>query len=108
MDMPPPKDPWGYPLLTYLWVLAISIWAGVVSFIRKVRSGESRAFNVAEFVGEIFTSGFVGLLTFWGAEAAGFSPLWSAVLIGVSAHMGTKALNIAEKWLHRRYGDKEE
>ena len=49
----PDKDPSTYGLITYLWVTGLAAWGGLVSFYRKVKSGETRAFNVVELIGEI-------------------------------------------------------
>jgi len=98
------KDPFGYPVITYAWVLALSILGGVVNFSRKVSEGTARAFNVTELLGEVVTSGFAGLLTFWLCEAGGVSPLLSAVLIGISGHMGSRAIFHLEKWAESRVG----
>jgi len=98
----PEKDPSTYSLLTYLWVIAISSWGGMVSFYRKMRMGYSRPFNVVEMVGEISTSAFVGVLTFWMCEAASINPLISAALIGISGHMGSRAIWQFERWAERR------
>ncbi len=93
----PEKDPTTYSLLTYAWVFALSAWGGVVSMIRKIRSGESKPHNLMEFVGEIVTSGFAGALTFLGCQAAGFDLMWTAVLVGVSGHMGARAIYQVER-----------
>ena len=92
------RDPFGYPVLTYLWVLLLAVFGGVVNFTRKLREGVVRAFNLTEFIGELVTSGFAGLLTFWMCEAAGVNKMLAAVLIGVSGHMGSRAIFRLEKW----------
>lgn len=92
------KGPFNYDLITYAWVLLLSVWGGAVNFMRKLRSGKARPFNFAEFFGEVFTSGFAGLLTFWLCESAHFNQLWTAVLVGVSGHMGSKAIAHLEQW----------
>ncbi len=97
------KDPSTYPLITYLWVIALAAWGGAVSFIGKVKSGDARACNFVEFIGEIVTSGFVGVLTFWLCEAAGFMPLITAALVGITGHMGSRALFQMEKWASRKF-----
>ena len=56
--MTPDKDPSTYGLITYLWVTGLAAWGGLVNFYRKVKSGETRAFNVVELIGEIATSAF--------------------------------------------------
>lgn len=99
----PEKDPFNYGVVTYLWVFALSMLGGAVSFARKLRDGVARAFNFSEFVGELVTSGFAGLLTFWLCEAADINKLVSAVLIGISGHMGSRAIFRVEKWAEERF-----
>lgn len=97
------KDPTSYSFLTYGWVFALSILGGVVSFVRKLEKGHARAFNVAEFVGELFTSAFAGILTFWLCEHAQMSPLVTAAFVGVSGHMGSRAIFLMEDWLAKKF-----
>lgn len=97
-DMPE-KDPTTYSILTYAWVGLISFWGGLVSFLRKVKAGEARPTNLVEMIGEMVTSGFVGALTFLAAEASDIAPLWTAVLVGITGHMGARALFIGERML---------
>ena len=98
----PEKDPANYPMLTYLWVLFVAAWGGGVNFYRKMRDGRARPFNIVEFVGEIATSAFVGVLTFWMCEAAGIHQLLTAAMVGVSGHMGSRAIWQLERWAELR------
>ncbi len=100
----PEKDPSNYSLITYLWVLGLAALGGAVNFARKVKEGSARAFNITELVGELITSGFAGLLTFWLCEAADLNKLLSAVLIGISGHMGSRAIFRIEKWAEDKFG----
>lgn len=93
----PEKDPSTYTFLTYAWVMILSTWGGVVSFVKKVRTGESKPHNFMEFIGEIVTSGFAGMMTFYLCEAAGISQLLTAVFVGICGHMGTRAVFLLEK-----------
>ena len=61
----PEKSPEAYSFITYGWVFALAILGGVVSFMRKLQEGHTRVFNLVEFIGEIVTSAFAGVLTFW-------------------------------------------
>lgn len=99
----PEKDPFNYSWVTYAWVVALAMAGGVVNFTRKMREGIVRAFNVTEFLGEIVTSGFAGLLTFWICEWSGISPLLTAVFVGISGHMGSRVLLEFEKWAIKRF-----
>ena len=100
----PEKDPANYSMITYAWVLALSAVGGAVNFAHKLREGSARVFNFTEFAGELLTSGFAGLLTFWLCEAADINKLVSAVLIGISGHMGSRAIFRIEKWAEDKFG----
>lgn len=100
----PEKDPTNYSLITYLWVICLSAWGGTVNFMRKRKSGEARPFNLAELIGEIFTSGFAGVITFWLCEAAGIGGLITAALVGISGHMGSRAIFRFERWAESKFG----
>ena len=102
------KDPTTYPLVTYAWVVGWSILGGLVSWYGKIKSGAARPFNLAELFGEIATSAFAGLSTFWICEWGGVDPLLAAVFIGISGHMGTRFVfwmeKVLEKHLSERFG----
>ena len=97
------KDPTSYSLLTYLWVFGLSSLGGVVSFLNKIKKGHARAFNIAEFVGEISASAFAGVITFWLCENSNISPLVTAAFVGVSGHMGSRAITLFEEWLAKKF-----
>lgn len=100
----PEKDPTTYSLLTYAWIVVLSAWGGTVNFLRKRRSGDARPFNIAELLGELVTSAFAGVLTFWLCEAAGMHPLICAALVGISGHMGSRAIFRLERWAESKFG----
>ncbi len=98
------KDPTTYGLLTYAWVFALSAWGGFVSFWRKLKAGKARPFNIMELVGELFTSAFAGVITFWLCQAAALDGLVTAALVGISGHMGSRAIAQMENWASKRFG----
>jgi hypothetical protein len=102
-DMPE-KDPASYELITYAWVMIIACWGGVVSFYKRVRTGETDSYKFMELIGEIVTSGFTGLITFYLCEAAGFDQLLTAVCVGICGHMGTRAIYQIEKMVEMKLG----
>lgn len=80
---------------------------GAVHYLNKIdRHGiPFRTFN---FLLEIFTSGFVGIITFMLCDTAGWGWEFTAAIVAVSGHMGARALFIIERGiilpLLRRYG----
>lgn len=99
----PEKDPTTYAALTYVWIIVLSCVGGIVSFMRKVKSREARPFNAPEFLGEILTSGFTGVITFYLCEWANLNQLLTAALVGISGHMGSRALILFERWAEKRF-----
>lgn len=94
----------GIELITYGWVILLAVWGGVVNYFNKVRAGKTSRFNITELVGDIVTSGFVGVLTFWLCQASGFSELLTAVFVGVSGHMGARAVAKFETFIGEKIG----
>jgi len=96
------RNPFDFSVATYVWVMLLSALGGAVHFHRKLREGKARAINFTEFIGELVTSAFAGLLTFWLCKGAGIDDLYAAVLIGISGHMGSRAIFGLERWAERR------
>jgi hypothetical protein len=90
--------PTDFSLITYLWVWGLAIMGGIVSYHQKVRRGNAK-YSIAEFLGEVVTSAFAGVLTFYLCQASGIGQLLTAALVGVSGHMGSRALAILERML---------
>jgi hypothetical protein len=104
------KDPTSYSYVTYLWVLILSAWGGIVSWNTKRKNGDTRPFNFTELIGEIVTSAFAGVITFYLCEAADLNQLITPALVGISGHMGSKIIlqfeKFAESWANKRLNTK--
>jgi hypothetical protein len=74
-------------VLTYLGVLGISLWGGIVSYFEK-----KEKFSWYNLIAHLSSASFAGMMTFFGCEYAGVSGPLVGVLCGVAAHMGTPAL----------------
>lgn len=98
----PEKDPttWGYS--TWLLALGMAFGGGIVNWYAKVKRGHTRAFNVVELLGEIFTSGFVGLGVFMALDAWGQPIGLCAAAAGVTGHMATRFLFAVERAIESR------
>jgi len=89
----PPSGGFDYDtLLSWALLIAISFWGGWASFVRKMRDGHPRAWNLTELVGELCVSGFTGIITAHLCDAAGASSPMKYALVGIAAHMGSRAL----------------
>lgn len=92
----PEKDPLNYAMLTYFWVIGIACWGGIAGYIRKLKAGHTERFKIAELIGEMVISSFVGIITFFMCEMAHFDHIVAAALVGITGHMGSRAIFIME------------
>jgi len=102
----PPRSPLSYSLREYGLILAIAMLGGFVRWYNAVRRGESAAYDLRILVGELFTSAFMGILTFWACEAMNVQPLVTAALAGMAGHAGVSGLLWAERVLKRFFEHK--
>ena len=92
----------------YVWVAIWGAIGGLVSFYQKVRAGKARWLNINELIGEIMTSAFVGLGTGLLCVSAGAPAPLTYALVGITGHMGGRAIFWAEKalqqWAENKFG----
>ena len=86
------SSPLSFDLPTYAWVLGLAAWGGLVNYYRKYRCCEIDGFSFVEMFAEISTASFAGVLTFLTCQAAHFTSLFTAVMVGVSGHMGSRSV----------------
>ena len=96
----PPRSPLSYSLREYGLILAIAMLGGFVRWYNAVRKGESAAYDLRTLVGELFTSAFIGILTFWACEAMSVQPLVTAAFAGMAGHLVSK--KAGEFWINCR------
>lgn len=88
---------------TWGWVVGLGMLGGATSFYQKLISGATRPFNFAELLGELVGSAFVGIVTFLLCKEYGFSEYVTAALVGITGHMGSRAMMLFEKLLERKF-----
>jgi len=77
------------------WALLIGLplWGGLASFVRKMREGHVRPFNITELIGELTVSGFTGVIVANICDATPACPTsLKYAIVGITAHMGSRAL----------------
>jgi NhaP-type Na+/H+ and K+/H+ antiporter len=96
------KSPLSYPLKQYGFVLGMALLGGFVNWYSLVRKGELSGTSITALVGELTTSALAGLLAFFVCEWLGISPLLTGAVVGITGHMGTRALALGEEALKRK------
>lgn len=97
------NDPFSYSLVTYFWVFILSIWGGIVNYLRKVNTGAIARYSLVELIGELVISGFCGVMTFYLCEASDFEGTLTAAFVGISGHMGSRGIFMIENYIQRKF-----
>ncbi|TWI69067.1 LydA family holin superfamily III [Pseudoduganella lurida] len=102
---PPPHDPSFNldVLLSWVLLIGLSLWGGVASFIRKMKEGHARAWNFTELLGELVVAGFTGIITANLCDYMAAPPALKYALVGIAAHMGSRALFKLEGVLNTKF-----
>jgi hypothetical protein len=101
----PEKDPTTWSNATWALALGMAFAGGFVNWYAKVKRGHTRAFNVVELIGEVFTSGFVGLGVFMFIAALDQPLGICAAAAGVGGHMATRLLFSIERAVERKINE---
>lgn len=96
------KDPTTWTSATWILALCMAAGGGAVNWYAKVKQGHTRVFNLVELIGEIFTSGFVGLGVFMFLAALDQPVGVCAAAAGVGGHMATRLLFAIERVFERK------
>ena len=99
------EDVWGF----FVWVFLVCTLAGAVSVFQRFRKVKM---SMLEIFGEIFVSGFVGLMTFLLCISIGIITLppqdiarasMVSFLCGIAAHSATRMLALYDFAVNRRF-----
>lgn len=93
------KDPLGYPLGHYLWVILIACVGGAIRHINSMQR-----FAAGKALIDVVTAGFTGVITFWICEAWGIKGPMSAVMIAVGGLMGNRGWRELESLWRAKIG----
>jgi len=101
-----PNSPENYSLITYVWVVGLSILGGTVRTLTNIKIGMNWKDVFRRWIIDITVSAFIGIVTFFLCEYAQLEPVLTAAFVGISAHMGTRAIVIIEEMLYRKAANK--
>ena len=94
MPSPSPID-WNYS--TWLLAVGMAIGGGLINWFSHVKSIKDHVFSIFELMGELFTSGLIGVGVFMVAEALNQDIAICAALAGIGGHMATRLLFLVER-----------
>lgn len=96
------QSPLNWTIGIWLMAVGMSVMGGFVNFYNKINYGKTRVFNLIELIGEMATSGFVGLGAFMLMNSYDQHIGVSAVVAGICGHMGTRLLFVVERVLENK------
>lgn len=87
---------------TYLLIVILSLWGGLVNYLGRIRSGAVTRFNLVELVGEFTISAFAGLTIGLIAMSFKVDPLMVLALGGVAGHAGGRTVYFLDRIFESR------
>lgn len=87
---------WFQENLPFFYAGILSMWGGFVQYITQVKNGAKWSWSALFY--ELVICSFVGLLAFFACQSAGITGWQMALIIAVTAHGGTKSMEIFIKW----------
>jgi len=100
----PDKAMINYEHFTIFWLTALSLMGGCVQYVRKVNLGLIAKFSIAELVGELAISGFVGFMSFLLCDMYEVDLRMTGVFIGMTSYMGSRSIFLFEYYFKRKIG----
>ena len=100
-----PKHEWfSFPWLTYFFVIAFSVWGGIVNLIQRYRMAKNRRFSLTESIGELTISAFAGMVVYYICVGIKLHESLMAAFVGIAGHMGSRIIYVLECWLKEKLG----
>jgi len=89
-------------VIPYLYFIMLGIWGGTVNYLGKLKKSGNN-FYTKELIGEVFISGFSGLISAYLCVAAGFPFAAICAASGIAGHMGGKTFDLIEAYIKKKY-----
>lgn len=90
-------------MLTWAWIFFLSLLGGIASFLQKMKTGHARVFNFTELLGELTASGLTGIVIANLCDSMGLPAPMKYALVGISSHMGSRALFKLESMVNTKF-----
>lgn len=84
--------------------LLFAIIGGLANYASRVKSGQTRGWSLHELAGDMLISGFVGTVALLLCRESGLSDYITGATVGMSGHLGSRALFIAERVIRSKLG----
>ncbi len=98
----PDKDPTTWTLATWAMAAGAALAGGAIDWFARMKLQHPKSFRVVEFIGEMVTSGTVGLAVFLALAGMGQPTSLCAVGASVGGHWGIRLLFLLERAAERR------
>lgn len=103
------ENDWLHFIVGLPYVLFLSLAGGLGAFIMRLNQAtEPQPLKIIflKLLGELFLSGFAGLLTFLLCKEFGLSPNMTAVVVAISGHLGGNMIILISDYLKKILKDK--
>lgn len=96
----PEKSPETISLITYLWVIALSLLGGVVSYSQRLAHG--KRWNIIEALSVQLAAILSGLMVFFACSWQDINPMLTAMLISLASVNSSQAIRLLTEKVKER------
>lgn len=103
------ENDWLYFIVTLPYVLILSLAGGLGAFIMRLNQAtEPQPIKLLflKLLGELFLSGFAGLLTFLLCKEFDLSANMTAIAVAISGHLGGNMIVLISEYLKKFFSNK--
>lgn len=94
------KSPENYTLVTYLWLIFLSTFGGLIKFLRRVK-GDRTGWR---FTLDILIAAFCGIVAFFLCEGLGADRMTSHAISGIAGNLGSQSLDVFKQMFKELFG----
>lgn len=81
-----------------IYYVFLALWGGATAYLTKIRA-KGRPFKIVEFVVQLLTSGFAGLMAAYMSVGFDLGPGLTGLVAGMSGYMGAAAVKLLEQYV---------
>jgi len=105
MDIGPP-GPKNIPLIDYFINVGISLFGGMVSFLKLWSENPETGLNKKQLwitaIYRVLTAGFAGVLMLWFLKSYAINDYYIAFAVAIAGHMGPEAIDVMRGAINAR------
>lgn len=96
------QDPANVPLITYVWVVGLSLLSSVAGYLSRINSGKPVNRPAMQLLQDVCYCELAGLSSYFMAQTAELSEMQAILVVALGSHMGARLIFLMQNMLTRQ------